>query len=381
MEGAVALNQSLARPADQILHPWAWWAWAIALAAMVNLTLNPLLLTLVMLAVISVVLLRRSDAPWARSIAAYFWLAGFVIVMRMIAQMVLGGGGGSIVVFRLPEVTLPEWAAGIRLGGAVTAEGLLYTLYDGLRLAAMLLCIAAANALANPRRALRSVPAALHDISVAVVISLSVAPQLVESAARVRRARRLRGGSRGLSVVTALAVPIIADAVDRSLALATSMEARGFGRTRTTTAVRRSTNALLLASLMVLTFAGFLMLSASGSTMFSLPLFALGITGVVIGLRRSGTRQAVTRYRPDPWGLQEWIVTGCGLMALAAVLALQFVGPPSLLTTPTAPPAWPELHPLMLVSAAAAAAPIAFTRAPGTAQTAPTPTLEPVVAP
>ncbi|GAE73381.1 transmembrane component CbrV of energizing module of predicted cobalamin ECF transporter [Cutibacterium acnes JCM 18916] len=39
-------------------------------------------------------------------------------------------------------------------------------------------------------------PAALHDISVAVVIALSVFPQLIASAQRVRRARRLRGNTR-----------------------------------------------------------------------------------------------------------------------------------------------------------------------------------------
>lgn len=348
---------------------------------MVNLTLNPLLLVLAILAVSAVILTRRSDAPWARSIAAYFWLAGFIIVLRVIAQMVLGGGGGTIVVVRLPEVALPEWAAGIRLGGAVTAEGMLYTLYDALRLCAMLLCIAAANALANPRRALRSVPAALHDISVAVVIALSVAPQLIESAARVRRARRLRGGARGPGAITTLAVPIIADAVERSLALATSMEARGFGRTRTTRGVRRSTNALLLASLMVLTFGGFLLLGVTNATLPAVALFAVGTVGIVIGLRRSGTRQAVTRYRPDPWGLQEWLVTGSGVLALAVVLAIGFLGQPHLLTTPTSPPAWPELHPLMLLAAAAAAAPIVFTRAPGTtAESAPARDLEEVAA-
>ena len=59
-------------------------------------------------------------------------------------------------------------------------------------LAVMLLCLGAANSLANPKQALRSVPAALYEASVAVVIALSVAPQLVESTQRVRRARRLR---------------------------------------------------------------------------------------------------------------------------------------------------------------------------------------------
>ena len=58
----------------------------------------------------------------------------------------------------------------------------------------MLICVGAANALANPKRMLKAVPGALYEVGIAVVVALSVAPQLVESVLRVRRARRLRGG-------------------------------------------------------------------------------------------------------------------------------------------------------------------------------------------
>ena len=101
------------------------------------------------------------------------------------------------VLFTLPHVPLPSWAAGVQLGGPVTVEGTLSALYDGLRLGILLCCVGAANALANPKRALRVLPGALYELGVAVVVSLSVAPQLVESVQRVRRARKLRGGATG----------------------------------------------------------------------------------------------------------------------------------------------------------------------------------------
>ncbi|MDR1237915.1 MAG: energy-coupling factor transporter transmembrane protein EcfT, partial [Propionibacteriaceae bacterium] len=175
------------------IHPWAWWGWAICLAGAASLTSNPLLLVLLAAVITAVVLMRRSDAPWARSVSAYFALAAFVIGMRVFFQVLIGGSYGEHLLFTLPEIPLPDWAAGIRLGGRVTAEALLYTVYDATRLAVMLLCLGAANSLANPRKALRSVPAALYEASVAVVIALSVAPQLIESTQRVHRARRLRG--------------------------------------------------------------------------------------------------------------------------------------------------------------------------------------------
>ena len=214
------------------MHPLAWWGWAIGIAIAVNGTTNPLLLTMMALAMIIVVLLRRTESAWARSVRAYLALAAFVIAMRVFFQIVVGAPTGTTVLITLPEIPLPAWAAGIRLGGPVTAEALIATVYEASRLAVLLLAIGAANALANPRQALRSVPAALYEASVAVVVALSVAPQLIESGQRVRRARRLRGDTaRGLAALGTIALSILGDAIDRSLSLAEGMEARGFART------------------------------------------------------------------------------------------------------------------------------------------------------
>jgi len=97
----------------------------------------------------------------------------------------------------------------------------------------MLICLGAANALANPRRLLRSMPPALHEVSTAVVVALSLFPQLAESVVRVRRARRLRPGSgeSGLRAMRMVVIPVLEDALDRSLLLAASMDSRGYGRT------------------------------------------------------------------------------------------------------------------------------------------------------
>ena len=94
----------------------------------------------------------------------------------------------------LPEIPLPDWVLGIHLLGPVTRESLLAGLYDGLRLATIVICVGAANSLANPKRLLRSVPAALHEVGAALVVAVTVLPQLADSARRVRAAQALRGG-------------------------------------------------------------------------------------------------------------------------------------------------------------------------------------------
>ena len=342
------------------IHPWAWWCWSIFLALAISATTNPLFLALFALAITAVVLLRRSDAPWARSVGAYFALAAMIIAIRVAFQILMGSSTGETVLFFLPEIPLPEWAAGIRLGGPVTAEDLVYTVYDGLRLGVMLMCLGAANSLANPRQALRSVPAALYEASVAVVIALSVAPQLIESAGRVRRARRLRGGSGGgWRGAAAIVIPVLEDAVERSMALAAGMEARGFARTRG--AEGRGTLLLMLGSMLIASLGTFLLLGSSDALPVALTCLGVGVAGTAWGLRLAGRRLQVTHYRPHPWGLRETCVAGCGVMAAGVTF---FLVEPAALNPSTDPLVWPPLQPEMLAVAALAALPLVFTGPP-----------------
>ena len=178
-----------------------------------------------------VVAARRTDAPWARGFKVYVYLGLVVIV---------DPGGVPDAARRAVRRPRPVHAARdpAARGGRrhphrrpVSLEGLLAALYDGLRLATLLLCVGAANVLANPKRLLKAMPAALHEIGVAVTVALSVAPQLIESGQRVRAARRLRGeaGPR-FHVFREIALPVMTDALDRSLLLAAAMDSRGYGR-------------------------------------------------------------------------------------------------------------------------------------------------------
>ncbi len=315
-------------------------------------------------------LLRRTDDPWARWVGAYFALAGIVLAFRLLVAAVAGVSMGTTVLFTLPEVQLPAWAAGIRLGGPVTAETLAYTAYDSLRLGLMLICLGAANALANPKRALRSVPAALYEASVAVVIALSVAPQLVESTQRIRRAQRLRGGSgTGLRSVTGVVLPVLADAIDRSLSLAAGMEARGFGRTRAGRRPSPWATAALLGAMMLATLGGFLLLAAESPAGrgAGVACLAAGAVGVVTGLRHTGRRLSVTRYRPQPWTTRDTALAAGGVLALitAAVLgSTAFPDTHAIMNPSTDPLVWPALHPAMTLVLLGTLAPLALTAAP-----------------
>ncbi|MFC2689394.1 MAG: hypothetical protein ACFN1H_04680, partial [Propionibacterium freudenreichii] len=119
----VAAPASVHRMARRSTHPWAWWCWAIGAAAAVSLTHNLALIVLVCAAVITVVMVRRSDAPWARAMGLYITLALVIVTIRMLFQITIGGIRYGRVLFTLPQLQLPGWMAGIRLGGPVTLEG------------------------------------------------------------------------------------------------------------------------------------------------------------------------------------------------------------------------------------------------------------------
>ncbi|MER5209176.1 energy-coupling factor transporter transmembrane component T [Streptomyces sp. NPDC002838] len=336
------------RPRATTLHPGAWWLWSLSLGTAATRTTNPLLLTLLITTSAYVVATHRPNTPTARSYTAFLKLALAVLLIRLAFAVVLGSPiPGTHVIATLPEVPLPGWAQGIRIGGRVTAEGLLFALYDGLKLATLLICVGAANALANPSRLLKSLPGALYEMGVAVVVALTFAPNLIADVQRLRAARRLRGrpdkGVRGLLQV---ALPVLEGALERSVALAAAMDARGYGRTADVPApVRRTTAALTLGGLLGVCAGTYGLLTAEGGT-YGLPVLLAGLAAALAGLHLGGRRSPRTRYRPDRWDVRAWLVTGSGV-AVAVLLTLASVRDPEALHPGVVPlvaptlPLWP----------------------------------------
>jgi energy-coupling factor transport system permease protein len=328
------------------LHPVAWWVWAIALAVAASRTTNPLLLLLIFGVIGLVVAMRRGDAPWARGYRFYLAMALAVIGIRVIFRVIFESGvtPGEQILFRLPRIPTPSWYAGVQIGGPVPLEAVLSAVLDGARLACLLCCIGAANTLANPKRALRILPGALYELGVAVTVALSVAPQLIESAQRVRRGQRLRGTQhRGLRGLRATAIPVLHDALERSLSLAAAMDSRGYGRTGSATrASRRMTAALLLAGLSGLCLGAYGLLGSSMPAGVAIGGFAAGGSACMAGLFLGGRRVSRSHYRPDPWGWPEWAVCACGLIA-ALGLCLTVGYNPAAVNPSVYPLQWPSL--------------------------------------
>jgi energy-coupling factor transport system permease protein len=352
-------TQQLARA----LHPLAWWGWAIGLAVAASMTTNPLLLALILGVVWLVVVARRSDSPWARAFRIYVVLAVVIVIVRIVLHVLVGFKFGTTEILPLPKVDLPSWAAGINLFGTVYLEGWLAALMEGVKLGTLVIAVGAANALANPKRLLRSLPNALHEVGTAVVVSVSVAPQLAESVQRIQRARLLRGESGlGLRALSQVALPVLQDTLDRSLLLASAMESRGYGSRRASRPGRRAvTGALTLVGLLVLAFGMYGILDPVETTgRWATPILVAGLLLSFAGMVLGGREVRVTRYRADRWRTAETVTVLSGVAA-AAAMVLSRSADPDLLAMPLQPIAAPGLPLLATLGILVAALPAFIT--------------------
>ncbi|MEZ5141536.1 MAG: energy-coupling factor transporter transmembrane component T [Acidimicrobiales bacterium] len=372
--------------ARRAVHPGAWWLWAGGLAAAAMRTTNVVLLGLLLAVVAYVVAARRTSAPWSRSFASFLRLGVVIVVIRVVLTVLFGARLPGTVVVTLPAVELPSWLAGVQVGGPVTVPMLVQAFTAGFRLAVLLACFGAVNALCSPYRMLRALPAVLYEAGVAVTVALAFAPEAVAAVGRLREARRLRGRpSRGLGAWRGLAMPVLEGALDRSVALAASMDTRGYGRRGDAPATsRRLAVAATAAGMLAVAVGLYGLLDAGAPRSLGLPALGAGAALLAVSLFAGGRRTARTRYRPDPWGWPEWVIAASGAAAFVGSLVAGVVDPAALApaTTPLTWPAlaWPAVAGTLAALAPAVVAPLPPLVAGDPAAAGDGPTASPAVA-
>ena len=311
------------------IHPGAWWLLGLALAISASLSTNPLvLLTICAYAVAVIAFAREESAPWSNSIKFYLLLAAVVVLVRLIFRVIFNYSlPQGDVLFALPEVTLNlGFGSPVALFGNVSLASMQTALIDGLRLAAIILSIGLANSLANPRKLLKSTPAALYEVATAVSVAINLAPQLIESLQRVKRARSLRGRSTGLGALAGTIIPALEDTIDKSLSLAASMDSRGFGRrgalNNSEVRVAR-TFSLVAISLMLI--GAYLLLTTGHGQLVALGIMGLGLGFMVAAARLASMRSNRTRYQKQRWQVQDFLILGFGFATVVAATLLRGV--------------------------------------------------------
>jgi energy-coupling factor transport system permease protein len=211
------------------LHPITWWIVGLSLSLSATLTQTISGLLLICAIGLSPLL---GGKPIFNRMKLYLLVAVVIAASRVIFRMIFNPvtSAGSVLIY-LPKLELDlGFGSAIGILGNFTTTALSQSFSEGIRLSAIVLGIGFAAALANPRKLLKSTPAALYEISTAVSMALNLAPQLIKSSERVRLARKLRGRSGRLGAMAGIVIPVLEDSIDASLELAASMDARGFGR-------------------------------------------------------------------------------------------------------------------------------------------------------
>ncbi len=342
-------------------HPTAWLVWAAASATAVLALDTPVAACASVCTL--VVVGRRFAVPEAAGRAyALFLKIGLLFVAVRVVLFGLTGHAGPTTLFSLPTLALPNWLGGFSIGGRVTGEVLAHSAVEGLRMAAALLAVGVFLSVVEVYRIIRLLPRFLFEAGLVVCIALTFVPALLGSAVRIRDAQRLRGHRfRGARSFRPLVVPLLAGALERSLTLAASMEARGYGKSRRTDQRREAAwRAVVLAGVLALAAAGGLLVAGRRGA-----AGIVGAAGLVIlsaGLRAVGRAVVRTRYRAER--LDRWDGAFVAASLAGLVLALGVAAFPD--AAWSAYPALVSPDPSLLVVAAGAVplvpVPIAATR-------------------
>lgn len=298
------------------VQPGTWWLLALALATTSAALTNAISLLILMTLIVAAILLARESAPWSQSLRFYLVTGLLVIAVRVAFRIVFNFDSSEPGSLNLPALNLNLGSLGeVQLLGRVSLTSLNAAFRDGLRMAAVILSVGLANTLANPRRLLKHTPGALYEVATAFVIAINMAPQLIASAKRVRNARELRGRSRRQNLLSGLLIPVLEDTLESSLALAATMDARGFGRSGTMTKTQRNSARLAnLAAICSISSGSYLLLTGT-SQLLAAACFAGGLASLAYALRISSLKHIKTSYQASQLRFQDLI-----LLAIAATI-------------------------------------------------------------
>jgi hypothetical protein len=158
------------------LHPLTWWLWSIALIVTVIRANSALYAALVIVGAALIVWRWAGNFPWSKSFWFSLRLGFFILIVRAVTGVLIGVPIPGTKIAELPILPLPDWMAGIRIGGVITQERLTSSLHEGLIIVAVIALFGAAVSLTSPHKMLRVLPVIVYEFGVAIVIATSSLP-------------------------------------------------------------------------------------------------------------------------------------------------------------------------------------------------------------
>lgn len=293
----------------------AWVIWLASSLAVLFLIDHPIVDLVVILAAGLVAASARGSSPFRN-----FLILGVVMLAVRTGLFALTGHTGKTTLFATPTLQLPGLLGGATLGGRVTAEVLLSSIAEAIRIVAVMACFGAFLTVTETIDLLRLLPRFLFEAGLVTTIAMGFAPQLSRSAHQIREAQSMRGERRRLAPTF---VPMLATALEQSISLAESMDARGYGRAESDLEARRVWQRVSAAGSLALAGSASLWmlkpdsLAAGAATLLLTAVVAWSLSKLNRLVRR-------TRYRRDRFGrISKRVSMGAVLLALSALALAQ----------------------------------------------------------
>ena len=352
--------RTLVRDADAVasdrpaLHAATWIVWAAAAVVSVQLAPNELYASLELLLAVLVVEVHGRRTGLARAFQVFLALgAGFGLLRVVLTVATTHGIGDPMVT--IPHVTLPDILGGFRVGGTIERPVLWQALADAFVIVVVIAVFGAWNAVVSHHEVLQSTPRAFHELGLVVTIALAFVPSTLAALRASREADRARTGGvivrRGRLVRHA--VPVLESGMERAVALAESMDARGFGH-RPAGRGERIAAAGTLGGLLGL--GGAFVALVGGAHVAAAISGGLGIALLIVAIAAASGAARRVRYRPRPLTALDRRVMGTVLVAPIGLALIGAAGDHSLTWAPSGS-SLPPFHPLVVLALLALSVP------------------------
>ena len=305
------------------MHTGTWIAWVTLVTVVALATTNPLYLAILLLCIVLVAVLAPRTETAATSFKVMLIFGCSMLVISVFIATINGNYGDHIL-FTMPGPEVPGWLGGLRLGGPVSAEGLVAASVRGMAILSIFLAFGVFNGAVSPHRVLRTTPGALFHASLVLTVGLALLPASIEDLRRIREMRALRGARGGMRDLPALIVPAVINGLERSMRLAEAMEARGYAASALPPARARLSAA---ASAPLLVAAAWLWFYSGGQWKYAGATCAFfGALGLLWWVWEARQVHQTTSFSADPLPARERIAVVASCAVSVCVISFRTAG-------------------------------------------------------
>jgi energy-coupling factor transport system permease protein len=346
------------------LHAVTWLIWALAAAFTVQLAPSPVYVAIVIGVCALVVELHAPRTAFSRAFPVILGLAVAFGLFRVVLTALTSHGIGAVW-FALPSFQLPTVLGGFTVGGSIEGPVVLQAAAEAFVIVGVIAAFGAFNACASHYELVQSAPRAFHELGLVVTVGIAFVPSTILSIQAAREADRARTGGRVVrrGRLLRLVIPVLESGLERAVALAESMDSRGFARS---TAAREEQVSAWCGLGALVALGGAFIALVGRADAAALGLSIAGSTLLVLAVFLASRATERVRYRPRPLTGADWFVRGISLLAPIAV-GIAALADDSSLTWVAQPLAWPSVSVLPLIGTLFLLAPMLVRPAPADA--------------